>query len=1049
MGQSQSKEAKRPARALSPVRGLNRQGVDHPIPPPRNPNAFSKSVVPTDVQSPPLEDIAKAVGDTANAAAKKDSSPPMELKFPEGTLGTEIQSQPLDDLAKAFEAMIAKMAEASGSDLETAYFIKQIDDITLKASDFSANAQAFLAAVPNVSSKVNETIDHVMATIDGIASAHPILKIAWIIVSAGYKMISDASKVNQEYLELPGQFQAILEYVSDFLNRPIKGIADKNTRKSLVEASECIILCLTDAALLFTEYMDTPGATWSNITGSNKNKLDEMKARLADVQEAHQSAKDKGLFTIVVTVASDVVDIKTDVAELKMLMQSQAVESKLQQLCQKRDPHRAEVTTLVNRCAKGTRKWIVDQALESIENGAEKITWLRCEAGTGKSVIAGCVAQELKQKGLLGATFFCKFNNTMRENIVCLIQTIAFELANVNNQFRTALIKTLENWGFQDVNESKKAMPNIEKLLQLFLEEPMEAWPKTLSVVVVIDALDEIKNISEDIHLLLGTFLRLLPVKLFITSRPEIKAKSMEISTATKKSSVALIVFHQNDKRNLEDVRLFAALQVDALFAEFPNFGPDNKKALEDMLVENSRGLFLWITLVLGNVDDDKIQRKNVDAHVRKKKNKLPGTSKVLAKRLEESASKGLQDLYCRAFSEAFLDVDDMEKEHQLKLFKASIGTLMVIKAPMSRDQLPYLVVGEDDDMFDEILASLEDISALLHVDDKDKLSFIHKTVQDYLIGIALAQDKIRCNNLASISALLSLDDKMKLLSIDKTVSDYHAGVYSWQLNSHECIKDVNFKLEFAEISFNLAIACLKLLNSDALFTNMAQLVGHLDHFNGNSDEWNVDNVLSESLQYAIFYWSDHLTDVFPHVDMQKQCQLILQLKLFCGNKLLNYLEAILLADRLEMVATMVNQVLLCLNVIELAASPSLSVTMKHSLLSSSASSSYDNPYSDTLLVDVAFICSILKDLKLVSINFRSQLLASPLQVYSNALTLVPQQTAYYHQYQKGLQVRLIMGGEQDWGPLSLSGHSYSLNSVAVTPDGKTIVSGSWDKTVK
>ncbi|KAI8841215.1 hypothetical protein BJ741DRAFT_20842 [Chytriomyces cf. hyalinus JEL632] len=183
--------------------------------------------------------------------------------------------------------------------------------------------------------------------------------------------------------------KTVSEYVSDFLNRPIKGIADDNTRKSLVTASENVILCLTDAAILFTEYMDKPGTTLSDI---NKKKLDDMKKRLADVQDAHKSAKDEGLFTILTTVASDVVDIKrvgqdtNDVAHrveshvvdskeavykvarhvenIDATLQAQAKKSeedKLKQLCQNRVPHSGEVLTSVNRCPEDgllTKYWI-------------------------------------------------------------------------------------------------------------------------------------------------------------------------------------------------------------------------------------------------------------------------------------------------------------------------------------------------------------------------------------------------------------------------------------------------------------------------------------------------------------------------------------------------------------------------------------------------------------------------------------------------------------------------------------------------------------------
>ncbi|KAJ3235389.1 hypothetical protein HDU78_005240 [Chytriomyces hyalinus] len=1011
----------------------------------------------------------------------------IDLKFPEGTLGTEMQSQPLEDLAKAFEDMVKKMTESTGSSVDMYHFI---DSITAKASEFSAMAQKLLAAASSVSSKLNETIDNVVAVIEDIASAHPILKISWFIVSAGYKMVSDASKVNKEYLELPGQFQAILEYVSDFLKLPIKGIANVKERSNLVSASESIIICLKDAAVLFTKYMNTSGTTCSNLFGSNKNDLFEMKKRLAEVQEAHEKAKVKGLFTVAVTTASDVADTKEAVyrvesdmvdtkeaiyrvestvqkslVDLTATFQSQSTKDsekrkkdelkKLQDLCPKRDPHSIEVTNLVNTCAKGTRKWIVDQALESIENGEEKITWLRCEAGTGKSVIAALVAQELKQKGLLGATFFCNFKE--RDGIVCLIQTIAFELADVHDQFRTALIKSLENWGFQDVNENKKAMPNIKKLLQLFIEAPMQAWPKTLSIVVVINALDEISNMSNNIHLLLGTFLSLSSVKLFITSRPEIKAKSIEISTATKKSSVAHISFQQNDERNLEDIRLFARLQVDTLFAEFPDFGLDNKKALEDMLVKKSLGLFIWITLVLGTSDgDDKEQRGKVADYVEESETNLPKASKQqnmkqekkeqLIKRLEESASMDLQELYCRAFSEAFLDGEQTEKKLQLKLFKASVGTLMVAKVPMSKKGLSSLVQG-DNIRPSKISESLDNISALLRVDDNDKLSFIHKTVQDYLIGIALSQDKSRCDNLCSIRAQLSMDDEKKLASIDKTVSDYCEGIASWKLNSHECVKDINFKLDMGEISFNVAMSCLTLLNL-TLHKNMAEpkLDSRLNYSYGCGNEWTIDKVsLTESVQYAVLYWSDHFVDAVKMVDAYQQEQLLDELKRFCKAQLLYYLEALLLLKKLYLVPRVVNSVLRCLGDIHYAGTPSA-----ESPLSDRPSADITFPRSNNhSAADNQFISSILRDLKLVSINFRPQLMVSPLQVYNNALIFVPQQSEYYLNYHQMASARITIGAEQTWGPMTLFGHTHGWIAVAISPVCKTIVSGSLDMTVK
>ncbi|KAJ3219661.1 hypothetical protein HDU81_000268 [Chytriomyces hyalinus] len=125
------------------------------------------------------------------------------------------------------------------------------------------------------------------------------------------------------------------------------------------------------------------------------------------------------------------------------------------------------------------------------------------------------------------------------------INTLQFynftQLAEANDKFRKALLKTLKNFKFQEVNENKKPMPNVEELLQKFLEEPMTAWAKNTSAVVVIDALDELDDTPENINLLLGTFLCLSNVKLFVTSRPEIKVDLKSIFPAHSKMNSAAV----------------------------------------------------------------------------------------------------------------------------------------------------------------------------------------------------------------------------------------------------------------------------------------------------------------------------------------------------------------------------------------------------------------------------------------------------------------------------------------------------------------------------
>ncbi|TPX67298.1 hypothetical protein CcCBS67573_g07548, partial [Chytriomyces confervae] len=955
-------------------------------------------IVPHDVPHNVADEKPASAPVAPVAPANAVAPPRIELKFLDGTLGTEIQSQILDDLARAFEDMIVQLDKKSGSQVDVGGLIRQIDDVAVRASAFAENAKSLLSKVSIISSDAGEAVDKFIATIDSVTSTHPLLKLSWFVVYAGYKMVKDASELDDKYRQLPGRFQAVLESVHAFLEIRILGIENEKTRRPLVKASEDIILCLTDGAILFTEYMDEPGTTWSNLSGSNKKKLNQMNERLASVQKAHKTAQEDGLVPI---LTNGIADIKESMGGLQTGVDG--LNTRLDGLQETIVKNQAARETIVKDQAARDKKESVQELLdlcnpllESIRNGGKPVTWLRCEAGTGKSVIAALVAQKLEEQNMLGAVFFCKA--VTRESLVVLIQTIAFELAMINDAFRNKLVETLKNCNFQDA--SNAATPKIQDTLRIFIVEPMKAWPENASAVIVIDALDEIKDTTNNINRLIGTFLHLSTVKLFVTSRPEVKVGSMEISTANAPTQIEFIAFDQMAPQNLEDLQTFAHMRLDVLFAKYKKeFGPRIKENLTEMLVEKSSGLFIWMTLVLGSLDQGEL--KTASAHARNNRKKIPETMVELIKSLEASALLGLQDLYCDALSNAFLDGEEAEKDQQCTLFKASVGTLMMIKAPVSADTVPYLF--PENEIFEDILASLDSISALTRTDAEGKLLFIHKTVPDFIKSIDLPHVK----------------------------------------GAHTCEKDVNFKLDLDEISFNIAIACLDVLNSDLSY-NMAELDGSVDYSDAKNPQWNVNVALPEYLQYAILHWSDHFTAAFKNVNLYHQQQLLSKLQLFCEGKLLNYLEATLLVDKLGSVPTTVNSVVLCLKG---SHSPNF-VSVTQTLLESETSLQ-DHTSSENSAAAITFITSILQDLKHVSIDFSAQLALSPLQVYNNALTLVPQQTAYYRQYQKDLQVRLIMGAEQDWGPLRLSGHSGTVNSVAVTRDGKTIVSGSYDNTVK
>src|SRR5207248_2728886 len=82
----------------------------------------------------------------------------------------------------------------------------------------------------------------------------------------------------------------------------------------------------------------------------------------------------------------------------------------------------------------------------------------------------------------------------------------------------------------------------------------------------------------------------------------------------------------------------------------------------------------------------------------------------------------------------------------------------------------------------------------------------------------------------------------------------------------------------------------------------------------------------------------------------------------------------------------------------------------------------------------------------------RSVIEKAPLQIYSSALVFTPEQSIVRKQFEECISgIHKISKGQANWnGALqTLEGHSSSVLSVAFSPDGKLVASGSGDKTVR
>ena len=244
-----------------------------------------------------------------------------------------------------------------------------------------------------------------------------------------------------------------------------------------------------------------------------------------------------------------------------------------------------EINFFAERRHPKTRKWLLDDFNRWFMNpGKMRAFVLLGDAGVGKSVMAGVLAQKYAAKGRLAAAFFCFNGDDTRNNPRYLLGTIACQLCKCNDSYNKfvggegGIRKFLGNSGI-----------GVKGLFTKLLQEPLAKCSAYCErKLIVIDALDETKYESrEDFLDLIQRRFPMLPKWLvfFITSRPEdtVRLRLKEYNPCIKicaGDSENLNFYHQHEL----DIRLYLEKSVD--FSRLPYSAED--------VAKKCNGLFLF-----------------------------------------------------------------------------------------------------------------------------------------------------------------------------------------------------------------------------------------------------------------------------------------------------------------------------------------------------------------------------------------------------------------------------------------------------------------------
>ncbi|TEY39704.1 hypothetical protein BOTCAL_0453g00080 [Botryotinia calthae] len=455
------------------------------------------------------------------------------------------------------------------------------------------------------------------------------------------------------------------------------------------------------------------------------------------------------------------------------------------------------------RCYQGTRAELLRHIYSwASDRGSERIFWLNGIAGTGKSTISRTVAQNLADKGELGASFFFKRGEGDRGNARMFFATIVTQLVQKLPSLALHVRDAIEaNPGIPGKTLGQQFNTLVLKPLEKIQNDPQ----KSSSIVIVVDALDECDR-EEDVEAIIRLFSQaqhIASLKFFLTSRPELPIRQGFKKIGDKYKG---LVLHEIPEEIVkEDISSFLEYEL-AIIRENYNISVTQNRQLPadwpghdiiQSLVGMAIPLFIFATTISRFINDRKCgQPKEQLAEVLK----YEGRSQV---------SK-LDATYLPVLNQLIFEVNHSQIRGILQDFKQVVGTIVILASPLSATSL------------------------------------------DRLLGVPEGTVDSRTDLLHSVLNIPSRPDHpIRLLHL--SFRDFLIDTEKRETNP--------FWVDEKDVHKNLATRCLELLSTGE---NLKKDICNLripEKPRADIDKQTIDFHLPSDIQYACQYWAYHLKE--------------------------------------------------------------------------------------------------------------------------------------------------------------------------------------------
>ncbi|CUA69991.1 Vegetative incompatibility protein HET-E-1 [Podospora anserina] [Rhizoctonia solani] len=364
-------------------------------------------------------------------------------------------------------------------------------------------------------------------------------------------------------------------------------------------------------------------------------------------------------------------------------------------------------------CAKDTRRPILE-TLDSWSNDSSfDLIWVNGMAGTGKTTIAYSFMKALHDRQKPAVSFFCSGVDPECRDVSRIIPTITHQLANISPEFRRQLGNLLRK------DASLAALNDIPSQFTNLLKAPFKGvGQRSKDIIVLIDGLDECDDPGE-----VGTFLdqlekyiEELPLNFLVTSRPEAWIRH-RMQPMYDRGLEMVIVLHEVDRSEVQaDIKLYLKQELACICPLLEEL---------ELLARQCGTLFIYAATLVRYINP---MGKSVPFHKRLTNALRLGVSSGPLTPNIPNLYREMDRLYAQAVNNALNDLDEDEKWMVLIVLR----TVLCAKEPISIYAIAVLS-GLGNDVTD-LFFTLERLRAVIYVSEANGMaSVFHASFPDFM----------------------------------------------------------------------------------------------------------------------------------------------------------------------------------------------------------------------------------------------------------------------------------------------------------------------------